>query len=179
MGPMGVSYLTPKARAVAAGQLGHGAIAVDPIAAGEVVVAHGGRCVGRDELDLLPLDQQLRSLQIEDSLYLAAAPEPEPADFVNHSCLPNCGLSGATVLVAMRDIEPGELLSYDYACSDGSDYHEFECGCGAEQCRGKVTGNDWMLPELQLRYRGYFSPYLATRIGGLVGSGASRRAFSY
>jgi len=46
-------------------------------------------------------------------------------------------------------------------------------------CRGKVTGYDWMLPELQIRYRGYFSPYLAARIASLATIGAGRRAFSY
>jgi hypothetical protein len=35
-----------------------------------------------------------------------------------------------------------------------------------------------MLPELQLRYRGSFSPYLAKRISGLVHVGAERRAFA-
>ena len=141
---MGVSYLTPKARPVPAGHLGHGAVALDFIAAGELVVAYGGRCVSRDELELLPRDQESRAN-----------------------------------IVAMRDIEPGEVLSYDYACSDGTDYDEFECGCGAARCRGKVTGQDWMLPELQLRYRGYFSPYLQARIASLVTVGSGRRAFAY
>lgn len=176
---MSISYLTPKARPVPAGPLGHGTAAVEPIAAGEVVVVYGGRCVSRDELELLPAEQQSRSLQVEDGVFLAGATEPEPADFVNHSCEPNCGMRGATTIVAMRDIAVGEVLSYDYACSDGSDYDEFECGCGSASCRGKVTGLDWMLPELQLRYRGWFSPYLAARIGALVGTGAGRRPFSY
>jgi hypothetical protein len=176
---MGVSYLTPKARAVPAGHLGHGAVALEPIEPGELVVSYGGRCVGRDELDLLPRDQVSRTIQVSDTVFLAGAPEPEPADFINHSCDPNCGMSGATLIVAMRRIEPGELLTYDYACSDGSDYDEFECGCGSVFCRGKVTGYDWMLPELQLRYRGYFSPYLAARIASLAPVGAGRRAFAY
>ena len=176
---MGVSYLTPKARPVPAGHLGHGAVALDFIAAGELVVAYGGRCVSRDELELLPRDQQSRTIQVADHVFLAGALEPEPADFINHSCAPNCGMSGATNIVAMRDIEPGEVLSYDYACSDGTDYDEFECGCGAARCRGKVTGQDWMLPELQLRSRGYFSPYLQARIPSLVTVGSGRRAFAY
>jgi uncharacterized protein len=121
----------------------------------------------------------VRSIQIEDELYLAGAPEPEPADFINHSCAPNCGMHGNTVLIATRAIEPGEAIVYDYAMSDGSDYDEFECACGAADCRGKITGNDWMIPELQLRYRGSFSPYLAQRIASLVSTGAERRAFSY
>ena len=41
---------------------------------------------------------------------MAGAPEPEPADFINHSCDPNCVLSGNVVLVARRDIAVGEEL---------------------------------------------------------------------
>ncbi len=38
------------------------------------------------------------------------------------------------------------------------------CECGARNCRGTVTGKDWRRRELQERYRGYFSAYLARRI---------------
>ena len=176
---MSVSYLTPKARPVAVAAAGRGSIAVEPIDAGEVIAAFGGRCITRDEFDLLPVAQQVRSIQIEAMLFLAGPVEPEPADFINHSCAPNCGMSGSTVVVALRDIEVGEAITYDYATSDGCDYDEFECACGSVNCRGKVTGYDWMLPELQIRYRGYFSPYLAARIASLATTGAGRRAFSY
>jgi len=178
LGEMGVCYLSPKARPSATTAKGHGSFATEPIAAGEVVASFGGRCVTRDEFDLLPPSQQTRSVQIDEHLYMAGAPEPEPADFINHSCEPNCGLSGNVVLVALRDIAAGEELAYDYATTDGSDYDEFECACGTASCRGKVTGHDWMLPELQLRYRGSFSPYLAKRIASLANVGASRRAFA-
>jgi len=175
---MGVCFLTPKARPTPTPGTGFGSVAIEPITSGEVVAAFGGRCVTRAEFDLLPASQQVRSLQIDDQLFLAGAPEPEPADFINHSCDPNCALSGSVILIAARDIDVGEELSYDYATSDGSDYDEFECVCGSESCRGKITGHDWMLPELQLRYRGSFSPYLARRIAALVNVGAERRAFS-
>ncbi|MEY2581522.1 MAG: uncharacterized protein QOE09_1371 [Ilumatobacteraceae bacterium] len=175
---MGVSYLTPKARPTATPGKGYGSVASEPIAAGEVVAAFGGRCVTRDEFELLPASQQVRSLQIDENLYMAGAPEPEPADFINHSCDPNCALSGSVILIAGRDIDVGEELTYDYATTDGSDYDEIECSCGTARCRGKVSGHDWMLPELQLRYRGSFSPYLAKRIAALVNVGAQRRAFA-
>jgi hypothetical protein len=175
---MGVCYLTPKARPTAVPGRGHGTVASEPIAAGEVVAGFGGRCVTRVEFELLPASQQVRSVQIDEDLYMAGAPEPEPADFINHSCNPNCVVAGNVVLVAGRDIAVGEELGYDYATTDGSDYDEFECNCGADLCRGKVSGHDWMLPELQLRYRGSFSPYLAKRIAALVNVGAERRAFA-
>ena len=175
---MGVCFLTPKARPTATSCRGYGTVAIESIAAGEVVAAFGGRCVTRVEFDLLPVSQQIRSLQIDEDLYMAGAPEPEPADFINHSCNPNCLLTGNVILVARRDIAVGEELGYDYATTDGSDYDEFECSCGAKSCRGKISGHDWMLPELQLRYRGSFSPYLARRIAALVNVGAERRAFA-
>jgi|JI6StandDraft_1071083.scaffolds.fasta_scaffold364702_2 hypothetical protein len=176
---MSASYLSPKARPVAVGAAGRGSVAVEEVAAGEVVAAFGGRCLTRDEFDLLPAGQQVRSIQIDEALFLAGSPEPEPADFINHSCEPNCGMRGNSVLVALRPIAVGEAITYDYATSDGCDYDEFECACGSTLCRGKVTGNDWMLPDLQLRHRGSFSPYLAARIAALASVGAERRAFSY
>ena len=168
---MSVCYLTPKARPAHHGAAGRGSIAVEFIAAGEVVSAFGGRAITRDEFELLPLGQQARSIQIEEFLYLAGASDPEPADFINPSCEPNCGMRGATVLVALRDIAEGEHITYDYAMSDGSSYDEFECGCGTPTCRGRVTGDDWRRPELQARYAGYFSPYLQRRIDRLNSAG--------
>jgi hypothetical protein len=76
------------------------------------------------------------------------------------------------VLVAMRDIASREDISFDYAMTDGEPYDEFTCACGAPQCRGRVTGNDWRLPELWRRYEGYFSPYLQRRIDKLRVTGA-------
>lgn len=175
---MSACFLTPKARPALSAIAGHGAMCVEPIAGGEVVVSFGGRCVTRDEFELLPISQQTRSIQIGDDLYLAAAAEPEPGHVVNHSCDPTCVLEGNVVLVARRAIAAGEELTYDYATRNGSDYDEFECDCTAALCRGKVTGHDWMLPELQLRYRGSFSPYLARRIARLHDVSASRRAFA-
>ena len=180
---MAVSYLNPSVVPTTLPGNARSAVAHSPIAAGAVIAAFGGRCVTRAEFDELGVDQrgvdqQRRSIQIEDDLYMAGAPTAEDADFVQHSCEPNCGMRGSVMVVAMRDIALGEALTYDYAMCDGSDYDEFECTCGAPTCRGKVTGQDWMLPALQLRYRGFFSPYLARRISDLVTVGAERRAFA-
>ena len=47
---------------------------------------------------------------------------------------------------------------------DGDSEERMECRCGTPSCRGVVTGDDWRLPELQARYAGSFSWYLAERI---------------
>ena len=87
-------------------------------------------------------------------------PPFDDADYVNHSCDPNCGIVGSVLLVTMRDVAAGEELCFDYAMTDTDDYDEFECSCGTPTCRGTVTGADWKEPELRDRYRGWCSAYI-------------------
>jgi uncharacterized protein len=143
---------------------GYGSLfAVRSIQAGELICVWGGQVLTWDELQQLSPKRRSHSIQVEEGLYLSSFVE-EPADWANHSCDPNAGLSGQIALVAMRDIQPGEEICFDYAMSDGTPYDEFVCECGAENCRGYISGDDWRRPELQERYRGYFSPYLQRRI---------------
>jgi hypothetical protein len=139
---------------------GHSVHAREPIQKGETLVVWGGEVVTGKQLLLLPPDVRRRlCLQIEEDLFLLTTREG-PSDWINHSCEPNSGLRGQIVLVALRDIETGEEICFDYAMCDTHRYCEFDCHCGTPRCRGRVTANDWRMPELQERYRGYFSPYL-------------------
>ncbi len=166
---IGVDYnwLNPKAEARPAAEKGWGSFAVEPIAAGETVAAFGGWIVTGAVLQALSHDRQSRSIQVDADLYLVSGETPEAGDMLNHSCEPNCGLLGQTLVVAMRDIAPGEELCFDYAMCDASDYDEFHCRCGEPTCREIVTGSDWRDPGLQAKYAGWFSPYLARRIAAL------------
>jgi SET domain-containing protein len=59
------------------------------------------------------------------------------AMFLNHSCDPNCETDeshGRVWIQAIRDIAPGEELTYDYCLYDG-DEDEASCNCGAPACR--------------------------------------------
>ncbi|KPL82822.1 lysine methyltransferase [Thermanaerothrix daxensis] len=159
------SYCSPKLELrPCPGERGLGLFAREPIHAGELLAVWGGQVLTGEQLRLLPVERRVHSIQIEEDLYMVPLTFGEPADYFNHSCDPNCGLSSPITLVAMRDIAVGEEACFDYAMSDSSDYDEFECHCGSPNCRGIVTGRDWMLPSLQERYRGYFSPYLQRRI---------------
>jgi len=178
---MSMSFHTPKARIRAAQQptgTAHLSVAVAHISAGETVGAFGGTCVDRTVFTSFDETRQRRAVQLDDDLFLIGGDQPEDVDHIAHSCEPNCGISAGMLLVALRDITPGEALTYDHAMTDGDEYDAFDCTCGTSVCRGIVTGQDWTLPELQLRYRGHFSPYLARRISALVPLGAERRAFA-
>lgn len=146
---------------------GYGVFAREKVRAGELLAVWGGDVIRFE--DLADLDPKARehTIQIEDNLFLTPTRPPEPADYVNHSCDPNAGLSGQISLVALRDIEPDEEICFDYATCDSLPYDEFECACNTPLCRGQVTGNDWARPELWERYTGHFSPYLQRRIDRL------------
>jgi len=160
------SYLSPKLEARPINKKMKGVFTREPVQKGELLMLWSGVVYSREEYEQLPEKYQTCGIQVEENLFLSPR-KLEEADFVNHSCNPNAGLSGQVALVAMRNITVDEQICFDYAMSDGCDYDEFECGCGASNCRGRVTGNDWQLPELWERYRGYFSPYLQRRIDKL------------
>jgi uncharacterized protein len=162
------SYHSPKLEARRIdGKGGRTLVVREPIEAGELVVVWGGEVVHASRLNTLTPAERLLTIQVEEDLYLVSARDGA-ADWVNHSCDPNCGLRGQIALVALRRLEPGEEICFDYAMSDGTPYDEFDCGCGAKHCRGRITGEDWRRPELWKRYRGHFAPYLQRRIDGLL-----------
>ena len=164
---MDQSWLTPRAIIAPAGRKGRGLFATAPIETGEVVTGFGGQVMTSVDFANLSIDHQTHSLQIAEDLFMVCPATSESADFFNHSCEPNLGIVGSVMLVAMQPIAAGDELTFDYAMCDADDYDEFECHCEAAGCRRKVTGNDWMIPELQERYAGFFSSYLERRIAAL------------
>lgn len=141
---------------------GRGVVAVEPIGKDEIVAIKAGHIVTRDEIEQVTAAAGDLALQIDDDFYIAPRTPDEAGDmsvFINHSCDPNVGFRGQVVYVAMRDIAAGEELCHDYAM-ERSDHYHLDCHCGSPLCRGKVSGEDWKLPELQSRYGDYFSIYL-------------------
>ena len=158
------SWLSPKLESRANPEKGgHGVYAVQPVKAGDLLAMFGGTVVNGDGLQALPDELQSLSIQVEEDLFLVST-IPGSGDYFNHSCEPNAGLQGQIGLVAMRDIEPDEEVTFDYATCDSVPYDEFECQCGAENCRGQVTADDWRSPALWEKYEGHFSPYLQRKI---------------
>ena len=160
------TWRSPKIRVSDDTLAGRGVVAVEDIACDEIVAIKVGHIVTRDEIAEVTAAAGDMALQIEDDFYLAPRTPGDVDDmsvFINHSCDPNIGFRGQVVYVAMRAIASGEELCHDYAMERSDDY-SLDCHCGSSQCRGKVTGDDWKLPELQQRYGKYFSMYLGNKI---------------
>ena len=72
------------------------------------------------------------------------------ARLINHSCNPNCEVSGVGLKIwvyAIRDIKKGEELSYDYGFGYDEYYKDFPCRCGAKNCVGYIVreGSRWRI----------------------------------
>ena len=147
------------------GREGRGVFARRRFQPGELILVWGGRIITGAQLALLPPDKRAWMLQIDEDLFqLTDHDEIGLADQVNHSCDPNAGILGHIALVAMHPIIPGEEITFDYATTDSTRFCEFECWCGAADCRGHVRADDWRRPDLRRRYGRHFSPYLLRRI---------------
>lgn len=165
--PLGAySHRSPKAEIRTSVTEGRGLFAKEAIAKGELVSVRGGHIISRQMEASLEKPPGYWGYPISDEFVLAPFTPEEVENvmmFLNHSCEPNVGILGQVIFVAMRDIQPDEELSIDYAMFGWSD-EPFRCNCQAATCRGVISQNDWQLPALQLKYRGYFSSYVQRKI---------------
>jgi SET domain-containing protein len=162
-----LSWRSPKTEVRPSPIHGKGVFATGDIDKGEIVMIKGGHIVSRDFLkrEVTPKLGSVE-IQIDDDLFIAPVTTDEREGsmlYSNHCCDPNLGLRGNIIFVAVRDIQTREELTHDWCMTDDDDY-ETECTCGVADCRRVLTGKDWQRPELQARYRGYFSTYLADKI---------------
>jgi len=83
---------------------------------------------------------------IDDDVVIDAAVGGNEARWINHSCDPNCDavVENKRIWIdAIRDIEPGEELTYDYAYELAERHtpvakRRFPCHCGSAKCRGTL-----------------------------------------
>jgi SET domain-containing protein len=68
-----------------------------------------------------------------------------PARLINHSCTPNCEAlddEGRIWVVALRDIAPGEELTFNYGYSL-EEYRDHPCRCGSSGCVGFMVAAEF------------------------------------
>ena len=161
-----LSYRSPKTVVQESPIHGRGLFAAAAIAKGEIVAVKGGHVIDGATLRRLQPTLGPAEIQVADDLFICPVTEDEREGsmiFSNHSCEPNIGVCGEITFVALRDIASGEELTHDWAMTDNSD-EVIECHCRAVACRGTITGKDWQRRDLQERYAGYFSSYLAAKM---------------
>jgi hypothetical protein len=137
---------------------GNGVFARRFIAAGESVVCQEGIQFEAEELK-----EDIKAIQIGPSSWLLADPEnPHESDEINHSCEPNLGfVDGSLMLYAIRDILPGEEVTFDYASAMADPhFHVHHCRCGSARCRKEITSFPALDAETQEKIRPIALQYL-------------------
>lgn len=72
-----------------------------------------------------------------------------PIYYTNHSCEPNALIKNKVELVALRDINPNEEITFDYSQTEEDPYFKMECACNNKNCRKIIFGNaNWDKQEL-------------------------------
>lgn len=128
--------------------VGLGVIAKSMIEEREAICFITGPILSFEECISLP-NEGVNTFQIGVDAYV----DPLfPGRFVNHSCEPNAGLVDDTCLIALRRIEPGEEIRYDYSTALMERFWALDCQCGSKSCRGMVGDFDTLPQSLQSHY---------------------------
>lgn len=88
-------------------------------------------------------------LQLGKNLYINLE---EPMRFINHSCNPNTGIINDVTLIALRDIQEGEELYFDYSTSMDEDYWVMQCMCGEANCRKTIKDFKYLPLQAKQKY---------------------------
>ncbi|MCB1203418.1 MAG: SET domain-containing protein-lysine N-methyltransferase [Verrucomicrobiae bacterium] len=75
-----------------------------------------------------------------------------PGRFLNHSCEPNSGFSDSFSLVALRQIDRGEEIRFDYSTTMFERFWELDCQCGSTRCRRRIRDFDLLPESLRNKY---------------------------
>jgi hypothetical protein len=118
---------------------GLGLFATKPIKRRATIATYRGRRMNTEEADRLEARGSRYMFTVNKRVTIDGSPRWNVARYINHSCRPNAepvGRNGGIVIVALRSIEPGEEITYDY----GTEYLEYfleEGGCRCDHCRRK------------------------------------------
>src|SRR5919108_4280914 len=130
---------------------GRGAFATRRIRKGERIIEYTGERISNAEADRRYPDERMR----RHHTYLFTLTQRTVVDggaggnasrLINHSCEPNCEAvieDGRIWIEALRNIQPGVELCYDYAYErvEGDEAElerRYVCRCGAATCRGTI-----------------------------------------
>ena len=130
---------------------GKGVYAIRPLKAGDTVLEYKGEIITWEEaLDRHPHDPSQPNhtfyFHLDDGHVIDGKYKGNSAKWINHSCDPNLEAEqdgNRVFLKALRDIEPGEELFFDYglvidARLTAKLKKEYACWCGSPKCRGTM-----------------------------------------
>lgn len=133
---------------------GTGVYASKAIPSGERIIEYIGEKIDKDESQRRATKQMEHAERTGDAaVYIFTLSKKWDIDgnvpwntarLLNHSCDPNCEawIEGKRIfLYALRDIEAGEELTFDYGF-DLENYEDHPCHCGSAECVGYIVSRE-------------------------------------
>ena len=130
---------------------GKGVFAVQPIAEGETLIEYVGEIISWPEAQARhPHDpgnpNHTFYFHVDEDHVIDALYGGNSSRWINHACDPNCEAeeqNGRIFIKALRNIDAGEELNYDYGLIIDERYTpklkaEYPCWCGSAKCRGTL-----------------------------------------
>ena len=130
---------------------GRGVFAVAPIARDERIIEYTGEVIDWPEaLRRHPHDPNDPNhtfyFSLEGGLVIDAKVGGNSSRWINHACEPNCQADeadGRVFIRALRDLQPGDELFYDYGLvlderQTAKLKKQYACRCGSPSCRGTM-----------------------------------------
>ncbi|MEP6632718.1 MAG: SET domain-containing protein-lysine N-methyltransferase [Luteimonas sp.] len=137
---------------------GNGVFASDVIEKGERIVRYKGKLRSHNEVDEeygdVDEDGHTFLFTLNDDYVIDANVDGNVARWINHSCKPNCEAvieengkgkqhKDKVFIEAMRKIQPGEELTYNYGITLDEPHTAklkklWACKCGAKNCTGTM-----------------------------------------
>ncbi|MBS0417651.1 MAG: SET domain-containing protein-lysine N-methyltransferase [Proteobacteria bacterium] len=166
---------------------GLGVFAAKAIRKGTRIIEYVGERVSHDEADRRYEEKDANDSHtflfiVDNKTVIDAGTDGNDARFFNHSCDPNCESTvekRRVYIEAIRDIEPGAELTYDYQiyreAGDPENIDEvFACRCGFANCRGTML---WPQEEPKKKRKAKKKTVAKTKGGGQskAKTGASAR----
>jgi hypothetical protein len=133
-------------------------VAVRAIPAGARLFRIDGRLTDRPSRYSVQVDQHVH---LEPDIELGAGESSDRYHwrFMNHSCDPNAVIEGREI-VACRDMEPGDAVTFDYNTTEWEIAEPFLCRCGSAKCLKEIRGYKSLTLAQRAALRG-IAPHLA------------------
>jgi uncharacterized protein len=120
---------------------GLGLFATKAIKRAAYIATYRGRRISTEEAEKCERRGAKYMFELNNKWVIHGSPRWNVARYLNHSCKPNAKpmvRNGKIVFVALRAIEPGEEITYDYG-REYFDYFLKKSGCRCMSCRRETA----------------------------------------
>jgi uncharacterized protein len=141
---------------------GEGIFAGEDIKKGEYIFTVKGEIIKKKIKNQLDSNKflGLRCLGIDKNTWIDPY-KTSPLYYMNHSCSPNAGIKGKKRFYAIRNINRGEEIVFDYSISEEDIFWRLkeECQCKSKNCRKIIKSIQFLPKKTFNRYLPFIGTY--------------------